>query len=90
MNTISATMFNFVSQAAHVLLGSTLVFGALLLIGPHVLWYILPVYTVATGIKEFWYDQKYENPDTRGSNLLDFSMYQVGAYFALGIWFVLK
>jgi hypothetical protein len=34
--------------------------------------------TVAAALKEFWYDQNYETVDTRGSNLLDFSMYEIG------------
>lgn len=82
---ISASFFNFVSQMAHILTGSTLVFGVLFFWGAHPLWYILPAYALVTGVKEFWYDQNYEDPATRGSNLLDFSMYQVGAYAALGL-----
>jgi hypothetical protein len=29
--------------------------------------------------KEFWFDYKYEDAATRGSSVLDFAMYQVGA-----------
>jgi hypothetical protein len=32
--------------------------------------------------KEFWYDYKYEDAKTRGSSLLDFSMYCVGVALA--------
>lgn len=40
---------------------------------------------IAAAIKEFWYDEVYEDAATRGSSLLDFSMYALG--MTLG-WFV--
>lgn len=83
---IDPKFFNFVAQMSHVLLGSTLVFGILALFNIHLLIYVLPAYALITGVKEFWYDQNYENAETRGSNLLDFSMYQAGAYVALGVY----
>ncbi len=33
-------------------------------------------------LKEFWYDEKYETPVTRGSSLKDFTFYILGIYIA--------
>ncbi len=88
-NTIDPKFFCFVAQMSHILCGATLVLGTLVFFGNHPLRYILPAFTAITAVKEFWYDQHYENAATRGSNLLDFSMYQTGAYVAFGL-FILK
>jgi hypothetical protein len=43
---------------------------------------------VWASIKEFWYDERYENPLVRGSSELDFAMYMAGSLLAVGLWFV--
>ena len=85
-NEINPSFFNFVSQMSHILCGSTIVFGTLLLFNLHVLIFVLSVYVIVTGVKEFWYDYHYEDAVTRGSSLLDFVMYQTGAFVALGLF----
>lgn len=42
------------------------------------MWYAIPVCVAAAAVKEFWYDYQYEDAATRGSSLLDFSMYMCG------------
>lgn len=85
-NVISPKFFMFVASMAHLLTGSTLAFGVLLFFGPHWLLYFLPAFALVTGVKEFWYDAHYENAATRGSDLLDFSCYQAGAYIGLALY----
>ena len=82
-DTISPSMFNLVSQNAHWLFGSWITLLFVYLMGVKSLYYTIPLLVVGVAIKEFWYDQKYENAVTRGSNLLDFSMYILGAVITL-------
>ena len=81
-NTIDPKMFDFVSQMAHIFFGATLTFACMIFYPDYIL-YVLGVYVIATAVKEFWYDDKYENELTRGSSLLDFAAYQAGAWGAL-------
>jgi hypothetical protein len=88
---VDPKFFNFVCQMAHMLLGSTITFGLTLLIGPHVLIYALPAFTLYTAFKEFWYDFKYEDLATSGGvagSIEDFLFYQLGTYGALGALFL--
>ena len=70
---------------AHMLLGSTLIFGFAYMRGLDSLYIVLPIYVVISALKEGWYDEIYEDTATRGSSLLDFTMYQVGAWVAFGL-----
>ena len=83
---IDPKTFNFVAQMSHIFFGSTLTLATVLFWNPHGLFYLLPAYAIITGIKEFYWDQKYEDADTRGSNLLDFSLSQLGEYVSLGLY----
>ena len=77
-----------VGQNAHMLTGG---FYTLLFIVFHVapwLWYAIPFYIGLTAWKEFYYDQKYEIPEIRGSNLKDFIFYQVGWIGGLILYFI--
>lgn len=80
---ITDPQFDWLAQKAHFLAGTTSVFlgyllhqmrGALICGGLLILFAL---------IKEFWYDQNYEDPEERGSNLRDFMYYFVGVNFAL-------
>lgn len=84
---IDPKFFNMVSQFAHALLGSTLVFGTLLL-APHYLPVVYAMFLTGTAVKEFWYDYRYEDAATRGSSLLDFACYQGGAVGAYLIYLI--
>lgn len=68
--------FEFVAQLSHVGWGALGVLIASL-------WHVQAAGTVAilaaAAIKEFWYDSTFEPPEVRGSNLLDFLTYCLGA-----------
>ena len=76
-NNIDPKFFNQVAQNAHMLGGAVIGLLALLFL-PHSLVFIILGFAVVTGVKEFWYDQNYENATTRGSNLNDWIHYQIG------------
>ncbi len=75
---IDPKFFNFVSQMAHLLLGSTIVLASVLFV-PKDLYLIWVIFTLATAWKEFYYDYHWEDAATRGSSLLDFACYNAGA-----------
>ena len=81
---IDPNFFSEVAQNAHMLAGSTVAFCTLALY-PLALWYVIAAFAAVTAVKEFWYDQKYENAATRGSNLNDWVHYQIGWILAVGI-----
>ena len=85
---ISPDMFNFVSQQAHWLSTAWITLIGLYFFGPGSFWYTIPVLVVYAAIKEFWYDQQYENAATRGSNLEDFSFYLLGIVITLICWWL--
>ncbi len=78
---IDPKFFCFVAQMAHFFCGAFLMCCCGLFFPQYFYW----VWLVAEGIaavKEFWYDQNYENAATRGSNFLDWSMYSLGGVAA--------
>lgn len=87
---INPKTFNTVAQLSHFAWGALVITWAGLLF-PRYLYEIWLVGELLAAIKEFWYDQHYEDVETRGSNLLDFSMYSAGAFTAyLAGYFLLK
>lgn len=44
--------------------------------------------TLWAAVKEFYYDQRFEDAEERGSNLRDFMYYEVGVALALILWVV--
>jgi hypothetical protein len=81
--TVSASLFNQVSQLAHFAGGLAGLWGSVVLFHPRHLWIPMLVIAGVTGLKEFWYDQHYETPVVRGSNFEDWTFYQVGSLTAL-------
>lgn len=77
-----------VAQNAHMLTGAFLVFGFIVFHHAPWLFYAIPAYTALTAFKEFYWDQKFEIAEIRGSNLKDFIFYQVGWVGALILYFV--
>lgn len=83
---VNSFIWSFTGAAAHILAGHLLTStihrhgGGLrgMLIGT-------AIGLAAAAFKEFYYDEKYEDPVTRGSSPLDFAEYAIG--IALG-WFV--
>lgn len=86
---ISDNEWEGLAQKSHVLFGAILPITIVFLSGRlRPLWYLVPVFVAWAAWKEFWYDNKYENSDERGSDLLDFSMYMLGLFVGVGICFV--
>jgi hypothetical protein len=71
-NVIDPKFFNLVSQIAHF---STM-YGIVLSFGKFWHWtgiiVAAPLCLAYAAVHEFWYDPRYENPITRGSDLEDF------------------
>lgn len=84
-DTISPDTFNLVSQNAHWLFGSWFTLVPVYIWGVGSLYYTIPFLLLFVIIKEAWYDEKYENKATRGSGLLDATMYILGMIITLCI-----
>ena len=76
--TVTKWIWDFTAQSGHAMAGYIVVTKVKQHHGMHAALIAAAVGTVASAMKEFWYDQNYETVDTRGSNLLDFSMYEIG------------
>jgi hypothetical protein len=77
---IDPKTFNQVAQLGHFAGGAAIVL-AVVVISHHrtyCVWALLAVAALAA-IKEFWYDEKYETTEVRGSSLQDFIFYLLGA-----------
>lgn len=74
------------AQNAHWAGGLAWVFGSIVLFGFS--WWFVVGAVVATAIKEFWYDYRFETVDERGSSLQDFLFYQLGIWVAVISYFV--
>lgn len=77
---ITPKLFNQISQLGHFAGGAAITLATV------VLWHesYAPVVgflivTCAAAIKEFWYDEKYESTEVRGSSAEDFAFYILGA-----------
>lgn len=79
---------DFVSQNAHMLTGAFIVFVFIIFHLPLWLWYVIPSYIALTTWKEFYYDQRNEIPEIRGSNARDFLFYNIGWVGALVLYFI--
>ena len=76
--------FNEVSQLGHFAGGAAIVlaFGVARHVAPWPVYGFVLVLVLAA-IKEFWYDEKFETTEVRGSSGEDFLFYMVGAGAAL-------
>jgi hypothetical protein len=84
-DTISPAFFNFISQVAHCATTYAITFTIYAKWGFHG-WLIGAIGVLLyAAVKEFWYDAKYENAATRGSDLEDFSFLVAGPLLALVI-----
>lgn len=81
--TVPASLFNQVAQLGHFAGGLAGLWGWVVLFHPSHLWIPMLVIAFVTGLKEFWYDQHFETPVVRGSNLEDWTFYQIGSVVAL-------
>lgn len=81
------------AQIGHVLGGYSLVMTTAYLSNNSHAWtlFFAALLVAYAGVKEFWYDAKYEIPvQTWKDNLLDFSMYVVGLIVGLTVVFLIK
>ena len=85
-NVIDPKFFNFVAQVAHFFAtyGIVFTFGKF--------WHWTGIAVAATlcvvyaAVHEFWYDPRYENPVTRGSDLEDFLFLTAGVAAAVAVY----
>jgi len=84
---VTSKELDSVAQNAHMLAGVVVVYVPAHIWGNHVLYYFVPAFIALAAIKEFWYDQHFEDADVRGSNLKDFLFYCFGAAMGLMTWF---
>ena len=85
-NAIDPKFFNLVSQIAHLSVTYGLTFTA----GRFWHWYGIELAgglcVLYAAIHEFWYDARYENPITRGSDFEDFCFLVLGVVLAASIY----
>jgi len=82
---------NYLAQVGHVLFGYSLILTvAFAGRSFESCWWTLAGGALVAGLKEFWYDAKYEIPkQTFWDNLLDFSMYIVGGFVGMLASFII-
>ena len=69
----------YLAQVGHTLGGVTIVTMSCIAFGFHVGWIVALIVLIATAIKEFWYDMKYELPKQSWSDsTMDFAFWQIG------------
>jgi len=82
-NVVDPKFFNFVAQVAHFFA----TYGIVLTFGKFWHWtgiaVAAPLCVAYAGLHEFWYDPRYENPVTRGSDLEDFVFLIAGVAVAV-------
>jgi len=87
-NVIDPKFFNFVAQLAHFFA----TYGIVLTCGKFWHWAGIAVAAALcvayAAIHEFWYDPRYENPVTRGSDLEDFLFLVAGVAAAVVVYAV--
>jgi len=83
-----AQLQNIFDQIGHFLGAYAAVLTLFIFHTPHWMPIALVLVTLWAGVKEFWYDEHYEDAAVRGSSLLDFTFYMVG--LAAGIAVCLK
>lgn len=76
---IDVKTFNRVAQLSHFAWGAMILFAAGTFHASVLILFIIAfVCAVTAAVKEFWYDEKYETPDERGSSREDFAFYFLG------------
>jgi hypothetical protein len=80
------TNYNFVCFMAHSEGALLLTLVPFLLFGPTAWSAMTIAVLIAAGIKEFWFDMRYEDPpQTFNDSLLDFAGYAIGQLVSLGL-----
>lgn len=76
--------YNELAQTAHFF-GAGFVVLAAGRFGPHLHWYLTGLLMLYAGVKEFWYDLRYETPEVSGGvkgGVVDLSFYALGVLVA--------
>ncbi len=81
--------FDSVSQNGHLLAGSWSVFMPIALFGVRWQFVGAAMMTMFALWKEFWYDERYETPDVRGSSLEDFLHYVAGVVVSMMVYWAI-
>lgn len=85
-NVIDPKFFDFVAQIAHF----SATYAIVLSFGKFWGWtgiaVAAPICAIYAAVHEFWYDPRYENPVTRGSDLKDFLFLVAGAAAAVVVY----
>jgi len=88
---ITDKQFDTLAQINHVLAGLLVPTLAVAYCPVHnVPFYMAGAFALYAAVKEFWYDQNYETPEVRGSNLRDFLFYLLGDALAIVAYLALK
>ena len=74
---------NEVAQASHVAIAAAIVSLSSARFHGHAKYIAAVIVILTAAIKEFYFDQRYEDAATRGSNLEDWSYYIAGVIVAL-------
>lgn len=82
---ISDHKFNVLAQKSHVLGGCLWILGTDYLFGHTVMAWGSIVAVLLAAWKEFYWDERFEGPDERGSSLEDFCFYVVGLVVGVSI-----
>lgn len=85
-NVIDPKFFNFVSQVAHFFTTCAIVLTFSRFWHWKGIAVAAPLCVVYAAIHEFWFDPRYENPVTRGSDVEDFVFLVAGVAAAVGIY----
>jgi hypothetical protein len=83
---IDPAFFNQVSQFAHFFTSAFLVFSAGVFFGWGVMTAVFVLCVSYAAWHEFWYDPRYENAATRGSDLEDFAFLVSGDLIGVAMW----
>jgi hypothetical protein len=84
--TLANPSYNMTAQFAHAGMAYSITLSVLLLFGMRSLYWYLPASVGLAAFKEFYYDQKYETAEVRGSNTEDFLFYVLGIITATVFW----
>ncbi len=76
--TVNNFIFNFTAQASHLMAGYLVVSKTKQYGGHKAAWIVAGIGTATAAFKEFYWDFRFEDVETRGSSLLDFTMYATG------------
>lgn len=85
---MTASFWNMVAQMSHSLGGLCLVAWTVILFGQDALKISVPIFLLCAGIKELWFDPKFEHPEDPFPDWEDLGFYFLGTGLGLAIYFI--